>query len=307
MEYDLTIIGAGPAGSSAAVYAARKQLKTMLIAEHFGGQSVESADIQNWIGTPHISGVDLAKRMEEHVREYAGTFLELSIGVRAEKVERAGNGFIVTAKGNSYNTKTVLIATGGDRKKIDIPGAKEFEHKGVVYCASCDGPLFSGMDVAVIGGGNAGIETAAQLLAYCKSVAIVHRNNAFKADPITVEKVLSHANVTAHLNAAPTRVVGNTFVEGLEIEDATSKEKKILPVSGVFVEIGMLPSTSLVEGLVELDAYKRIVADPRNQRTSVEGIWAAGDCTNELYHQNNIAAGDGVKAIEDIYIAIRKR
>lgn len=307
MQYDVAIIGAGPAGSAAAVYAARKHMKTVLITEHFGGQSIESSDIQNWIGTPHISGTDLAKQMETHVREYAGAFLDIKTGSRAQKVEKVGDVFHITIGSDTLEAKTVLIATGGDRKKLDVPGAKEFEHKGVVYCASCDGPLFSGMDVAVIGGGNAGLETAAQLLAYCKSVAIVHRSPAFKADKITVEKVLAHQNVTAHLNTTPTAVLGSTFVEGLAVEDSNTKEKRVLPVSGVFVEIGMMPSTALIEGLVELDAYKRVVVDPRNQRTNTPGVWAAGDCTNELYHQNNIAAGDGVKAVEDIYIALRTR
>lgn len=305
MQYDLAIIGGGPAGCAAAVYAARKQLRAVLITEHFGGQSIESSDIQNWIGVPHISGADLAKQMEHHVREYEGSFLNIKTGKRAQAIEKKGEVFSISIGEETLEAKTILIATGGDRKKLDIPGAKEFEHKGVVYCASCDGPLFSGMDVAVIGGGNAGMETAAQLLAYCKSVAIVHRSPAFKADKITVEKVLAHENVAAHLNTTPTGVLGSTFVEGLEVEDSVTKEKRVLPVSGVFVEIGMMPSTSLVEGLVAFDEYKRVAVDPRNQRTNVLGVWAAGDCTNELYHQNNIAAGDGVKAIEDIYQYLR--
>ncbi len=307
MQYDVAIIGAGPAGSAAAIYAARKQMKTVLVTEHFGGQSIESADIQNWIGTPHISGTDLAKQMETHAREYAGEFLEIKTGTRAERVGKTTTGFSFQVGSDTIEAAAILIATGGDRKKLTIPGAKEFEHKGVVYCASCDGPLFSGMDVAVVGGGNAGLETAAQLLAYCTSVTIVQRSQRLKADKITVKKVLAHQNVIAHLSTTPTAVLGSAFVEGLEVEDSNTKEKRVLPVSGVFVEVGMMPATSLIEDVVELDEYKRVVVDPRNQRTNTDGIWAAGDCTNELYHQNNIAAGDGVKAIEDIYIALRTR
>ena len=197
------------------------------------------------------------------------------------------------------------MVTGAGRRKIDVQGADKFENKGVTYCASCDGPLFSGMDVAVVGGGNAGFETALQLLAYAKSVTLIHRHSTFKADPVTVEKAAAHQNLRIIKNAEPTEVTGKQFVTGLKYKNKDSGAVTELSVSGIFVEVGVMPNTSFVEGLVELDAIKRIKVDPRNQRTSVLGIWAAGDCTDELYHQNNIAAGDGVKALEDIYIWIK--
>lgn len=304
--YDLAILGGGPAGAAASVYAARKQMKTILLTEHFGGQSTESPDIQNWIGTPHISGADLSRALEKHAREYAGGFVEFRTGVRVMRIEKTERGFSITAGEKTAEAKTVLVATGGSRRKLDIPGALEFENKGVVYCASCDGPLFSGMDVAVVGGGNAGLETAAQLLAYAKSVTIVHRGDSFKGDPVTAEKVLAHPNVKALLNTIPVRISGSTFVETLSVQNKKTSEAHDIPVSGVFVEIGMVPSTDFVTNVVDTDEYGRIKVDARNQRTSVTGIWAAGDCTDELYHQNNIAAGDAVKAVEDIYQYLRR-
>ena len=194
--------------------------------------------------------------------------------------------------------------SGASRRKLEVPGAAEFENKGLTYCASCDGPLFSGQDVAVIGGGNAAFETAAQLLAYCKSVTLLSRSE-FKADPSTVQKVLSYPNMKAVTNAMPTAVLGEKFVKSLNYSDASGEHE--LPVAGIFVEIGLIPSTDFAQGLVEMDEVNRIKVNGKNQQTTVAGIWAAGDCTDELYHQNNIAAGDAVKALEDIYQHLRAR
>ncbi len=303
---DLIIIGGGPAGVAAGVYAARKRLKSVIIAEEFGGQSIVSEGIENWIGTPVISGADLQKSLKKHLETYAGEIVEIREGARVEMLEKIPGGFrATTAKGGSYEAKAVLIASGASRRKLQVPGADTFENKGVTYCASCDGPLFSDMDVAVVGGGNAGLETAAQLLAYAKSVTLIHRHAELKGDAITIEKVLAHPNMKAICNSEPIEVLGEKFVTGLVVKERTTGEVTTLPVSGVFVEIGVMPSTSYAAGLVDLDPVGRIVTDPRNQHTSVEGIWAAGDCTDELYHQNNIAAGDAVKALEDIYLWVK--
>ncbi len=193
------------------------------------------------------------------------------------------------------------MGSGAGRRKLEVPGADVFENKGVTYCASCDGPLFAGADVAVVGGGNAGFETAAQLLAYAKSVTLIHRHDTFKADGITVKNVLAHPNFRAMPGTEPVEVKGDKFVSGLVVRNRVTQDTSELPVTGIFVEIGVLPSTGYAHGLVQLDEVNRVVTNPRNQRTSVEGVWAAGDCTDELYHQNNIAAGDAVKALEDIY------
>lgn len=300
--YDLVIIGGGPAGSAAGVYAARKLLKTALITKDFGGQSVVSDDIQNWIGTPHITGQDLAKNLEAHVRSCIGC-IDIEEGDVVTKILCDDGHFTVeTGKGKKLQTKTVLIASGGVRKKLPAKGSEKFDNKGLTYCASCDGPLFSGQNVAVVGGGNAGFETAAQLLAYAKSVTLIHRGDSYTADPQTVEKVLAHPHMRGILSADTTEVFGEKFVSGLKYLDKKTGVEQTLAVTGIFVEIGMLPATGFVEGIVDMDQYKRIIVDPRTQRTSMNGIWAAGDCTNGLYHQNNIAAGDGVKALEDIYL-----
>ncbi len=301
--HDLIIIGGGPAACSAAVYAARKLLKTVLITETFGGQSVDSTDIQNWIGTPHIAGLDLAKTLEAHVREYAKDIVDIVTGEWVTKLEKKDGGFIVATKnGKTFEAKTVLIASGGTRRKLEAIGADQFEHKGLTYCASCDGPLFSDQDVAVIGGGNAGFETAAQLLAYAKSVTLFSRSD-FRADPVTVKAVSAHPNFKGIQNATILEVKGDKFVSGLRYQDASGEHD--LPVGGIFVEIGLLPSTDYAKGLVELDSVGRVVVNAKSQRTTVDGVWAAGDCTDELYHQNNIAAGDGVKALEDIYMFLK--
>ena len=305
--YELIIIGGGPAGTAAAVYAARKQIKTALIAESFGGQSIESNEIQNWIGTVAISGIDLAKNFKEHVKFYAGSFVDIKEGERVSKVEHIENGgFVVTTAKDIYKTKTVLVTTGGSRRKLGIPGAKEFEGKGITYCASCDGPFFANKDVMVVGGGNAGFESALQLLAYCKSVTLLSRGE-FRADPITIEKALKDPKMKALSNAEPIEIKGDKFVKSIVYRrNAPFVDQLELETDGIFMEIGHIPATSFVENLVEMDEIKRIKIDHKNQKTSVPGIWAAGDCTDTLYHQNNIAAGDAVKALEDIYLELHK-
>ena len=307
--HDLIIIGGGPAGIAAGVYAARKHLKSVLVAEEIGGQSTVSDGIENWIGTVKIAGADLAKNLEEHLTAYKADFLEIVKGDRVAKLSKNTDGSFSaeTRDGKTFTAKAVLIASGANRKKLAVPGAEEFDNKGLSYCASCDGPLFSGMDVAVVGGGNAGLETALQLLAYTKSVTLIHRHQEFKGDAITVDKVLAHPNLIALRNAEPVEIIGEQFVTGMTVKNRDTGEITSLPVTGVFVEIGVLPNTDFAKGVVEIDEVGRIVTDPKNQHTSVEGVWAAGDCTDELYHQNNIAAGDAVKALEDIYLWIKTR
>lgn len=303
--YDLIIVGGGPAGCAAAVYAARKLLKTALIAESFGGQSIVSADVENWIGTLHISGEKLAKDLEAHVREYASDTFTIVAGERVTTITKSGNQFTVTTNtGTVFETRAVLVATGGARRQLAVPGADLFEHKGLTYCASCDGPLFSGQDVAVIGGGNAGFETAAQLLAYAKSVTLLSRGE-FRADPITVKTVTAHPNMVAIPMVEILEVTGEKFVNGLKYKDASGEHA--LAVGGIFVEIGLMPATAPLQGLVDLDPIGRVIVDPWTMKTSLAGVWAAGDCTNGLYHQNNIASGDAVRALEDIYVELKTK
>jgi len=308
MTYDLIIIGGGPAGSAAAVYAARKRLKTLFITSEWGGQSVVSEKIYNWIGTSSISGNELAKNFKEHVLANTGDSLEVKEGEKVNTILKTGKEFsIKTESGKEFLTKTILIASGSGHRKLTAKNADKLEHKGLTYCATCDGPLFTDMDVAVIGGGNAAFETAAQLLAYCKSVTLLNRSDAFRADEITVEKVLKNPKMSAIKNVEILEILGDKFVDGLVYKNKNTGEEKILKVAGIFVEIGQIPNTDFVKDLVPLDNIGRIKIDAWTQKTEVPGIWAAGDCTNVLYHQNNIAAGDAVRALEDIYLAIHAK
>lgn len=304
--YDLTIIGGGPAGVSAGVYAARKLLKTLFISPEFGGQSIVSDDIQNWIGTPHIAGSKLAKDLEAHLKEYAAGVVDIK-SEYAVSIKKIAGGFSVTTEKSTYETKTILIATGSHRRKLDIPGAKEYDHRGVTYCASCDGPFFTAQDVVVVGGGNAAFESAAQLLAYTKSVTLLNRTDSFRADALTVEKLQQHPNFKIITNAVPVEIIGDKLAVGIVYENQVTKEKVRLETPGIFVEIGAIPTTEFAKEVVELNATGYIPVDPRTQQTNTPGIWAAGDCTDGLYHQNNIAAGDAVKALEDIYLSLKAK
>jgi alkyl hydroperoxide reductase subunit F len=306
--YDLIILGGGPAGAGAAVYSARKLLKTAIITKEFGGQSTVSLTIYNWIGTKEISGNDLAKNLEDHVKNYSGQFLDIFEGEEIEKVEKENDYFVVkTKRQKEFKTKSVIVATGSSRRKLTIEGSLAFENKGITYCATCDGPLFSEMDVAVVGGGNAGFETAMQLLAYCKSVTLLESGDCMKADKITIEKVMTYPNFRCFKNIELVKVEGNKFVESLTYKDKETKEEKTIQVSGIFVEIGQTPNTLFIKDLVKINDYGKIVVDPVTQRTSVDGIWAAGDCTDGKYNQNNIAVGDAVKALEDTYIWLKTK
>ena len=307
MIYDLTIIGGGPAGVAAGVYAARKELKTLFITKDWNSQSTVSEGIENWIGTIKISGADFAKSLENHLRAYSKDSVEIKVGELCNKIEKTDTGFKITTETGVYESKTVLITTGSFRRKLEAKGADIFEHKGLTYCASCDGPLFAGQDVVVIGGGNAAFESAAQLLAYCKSVTLINRSENFRADPITVEAVSRNPHFKIITNAVSKEIKGDKFITSYIYTDLKSNTDIELPITGIFVEIGSLPNTYFAKDLVKVDQWNHIIVDPRNQSSSVKGIWAAGDCTDGLYHQNNIAAGDAVKALEDIYLFLKAK
>ena len=306
--FELTIIGGGPAGTAAGVYASRKQLKTLFVTKDWGGQSIVSEEIQNWIGTPAISGAKLAENLKEHLHKYAGDYVTIKDSSLVSNITKQDDGFLITLdNGETHLSKTVLVASGSKRRQLSALNADKFEHKGLTYCASCDGPIFAGQDVVVIGGGNAAFETAAQLLAYTKSVTLLQRGDTYRADPVTVEKVLAHPNMTGHTCAEIQEIIGDKFVSGVTIKNTKTGEIKNLSATGVFVEIGMIPNTTYLENVLELDEYKRVIIDPWTQQTKTPGIWAAGDCTNILYHQNNIATGDAVRALEDIYVTLRAK
>ena len=297
--YDIVIIGGGPAGSAAAVYAARKQMKGVLITEFFGGQSVVSDDIQNWIGEKSISGIELAKKLENHVRSFE--IIEIVTGDKINGISKIDKGFLVVSEGGKkFETKTVLMTLGAHRKKLGILGEDKFNGKGVAYCATCDAPLFTGKEVVVVGGGNAGLESVVDLIPYAYKIYLIVRSDSLKGDKIMQEAVLSNKKVTVIYTADSKEIKGNGFVEKFIYIDKKDNQEKELSVQGVFVEIGSVPSSGLVKDLVDLNERGEIIVDHKTQRSSLTGIWVAGDVGDGLYKQNNISAGDAVKAVLNI-------
>ncbi len=304
--YDLIIIGAGPGGIAAGVYAARKKMKTLLITDGFGGQSVVSNDIGNWIGEPSISGYDLSKKLEMHLRVQEDIeIVDDDFVVTAKKIDA---GFSITTKsGKTLETKYMLLASGSHRKKLGIPGEKELDGKGVVYCSTCDAPIFKNKTAVVVGGGNSALEAVVDLFPYASKIYLMVRSEVLKGDLVTQDKIKTHPGVEILWNAVPQEVLGKDSVTGIRYRDAKSGEVKDLALDGVFVEIGLFPNSDFVKDLVKLDDYGAVIADPKTQQTSCVGIWAVGDVTDALYKQNNIAAGDAVKAVLNIYDQLKKQ
>ncbi|MCP6720021.1 MAG: FAD-dependent oxidoreductase [Patescibacteria group bacterium] len=308
--YDLVIIGGGPAGVAAGVYAARKKLKIVLIAESFGGQSLVSDDVQNWIGTVSLSGFDLAKKLEDHLRAQEDIeIIDTDLVSKVEKIKPDVSGaahFRVTTKGGkTFDTKTVLVASGSRRRKLGVPGEKKFEGKGVVYCSTCDAPIFKDKVVAVVGGGNSGLEAVVDLFPYASKIYLLHRRDELKGDPTTQEEVTSNPKTEVILNAETQEILGDKTVQGLRYKDKKTGEMKELDLGGVFVEVGSVPNGEIVKGLVDLNKFGEIIVNHKTQATSETGIWAAGDITDVLYKQNNISAGDAVKAVLNLYDYLR--
>jgi alkyl hydroperoxide reductase subunit F len=303
MLYDVVIIGGGPAGVSAGVYAARKKLKTVVVTDVFGGQSVVSNDIQNFIGTPSISGFELAQKLEGHLR--AQEDVRIVLGDKVSKIEKKKNEngalsfAITTERGETFDARAVLITAGSNRRRLDVPGERELDGKGVAYCATCDAPLFRGKRVAVVGGGNSALEGARDLIPYASEIYLFVRS-ALKGDPVTQEKVLSDAKVHLVCPAEIVEIRGSEAVESVRYRLRDSGEERDLPLDGIFIEIGWTANAGIAEGLVELNAGGEIVVDHKTQRTSAEGIWAAGDVTDALYKQNNTSMGDAIKAVLNI-------
>jgi len=308
--YELTIIGGGPAAIAAAVYAGRKRIKTALITKDFGGQSIVSDDIQNWIGDLGVSGFELAKRFEAHVR--AQETVEVFQGEVVTQVESVGgevpqgNFVVETGTGKKLETKTILVASGSKRRRLGVPGEDEFDGKGVVFCSTCDAPLFKDKDVAVVGGGNAGLEAVVDLIPYAKKITLLIRGEELKGDPITQEKVQSSAKVEVLFGAVTQEIKGDKMVQSLVYKDKKSDQTQEIAIGGVFIEIGAIPNSDFLGELIERNSQNEIIVDHKTQTTSKKGIWAAGDVTDVLYKQNNISAGDAVKGLLNIYDFLHK-
>ena len=289
---------------AAGIYSARKKINALLIAKNFGGQAVISAKIENFIGFKEISGVDMAKTLEEHLKSYNN--IEIKEGVSVSNIGKIENGFTVTDSNNEiYQAKNVLITLGSSYRKLGAPGEKEFEGKGVFYCSICDAPLMKGKPAAVIGGGNSGMNAVVDLLPYASEIYLLEKNG-LKGDPVLLEKIKKEPRVKVMTGVGVEEISGDILVNSLKYKDA-SGETGTLSVSGIFVEIGYQPNTDIVKDLVRLNDKKEIIVDHQTMKTSHPGIWAAGDITDSLYNQINTAIGDGIKAALNVYDSLMSK
>ncbi len=300
--FDLIIIGGGPGGVAAGIYAARKKLKTLLVTDFFGGQSLVSLDVRNFIGVPSISGYDLAVALEKHLRVQED--IEVVLGDKVSSVKKLSGdsaaGFKVkTEGGKEFETRVLLLTAGSVRRRLGIPGEKEFEGRGVAYCATCDAPLFKGKHVAVVGGGNSALEGVRDLIPHASEITLFVRSE-IKGDPVTLEKISRDPKVKILKHAEIEEIKGENTVQKIRFRLNDTGEKKETEVDGIFIEIGWQANSSIVKGLAEVNAGGEIVVDHKTQKTSCDGLWAAGDVTDALYKQNNISMGDAIKAVLNI-------
>ena len=295
--FDVLIVGGGPAGAAAAVYAARKGIRVGVAAEKFGGQVNDTMAIENYISVLETDGPKFAAALEAQVRHYGVEIMNLQ---RAEKlIPAAQPGGLISvqmANGGVLKARSVILSTGARWRNVNVPGEQEYRNKGVAYCPHCDGPLFKGKRTAVIGGGNSGVEAAIDLAGIVQHVTLIEFADQLKADAVLVNKLKSLANVTIHVNAQTTEITGDgSVVNGLKYKDrATGVEHQVV-LEGVFVQIGLVPNTEFLKGTVELSRFGEIVVDAKGH-TNIDGVFAAGDCTTVPYKQIVIAAGEGAKA-----------
>ncbi|MEN9904946.1 MAG: alkyl hydroperoxide reductase subunit, partial [Pseudomonadota bacterium] len=295
--YDMLIVGGGPAGAAAAVYAARKGIRTGVAAERFGGQVNDTLAIENYISVLETDGPKFAAALEAQVRHYGVDIMNLQQAVRLLPAETEGGLVQVElANGGVLRSRTVVLSTGARWRNVNVPGEQEYRNRGVAYCPHCDGPLFKGKRVAVIGGGNSGVEAAIDLAGIVAHVTLVEFADQLKADAVLVSKLKSLPNVSIHVNAQTTEITGDgQKVDGIRYQDRASGQEHHVALEGVFVQIGLVPNTEWLKGTVELSRFGEIVVDAKGH-TSVAGVFAAGDCTTVPYKQIVIAAGEGAKA-----------
>ena len=299
--YDAVVIGGGPAGAAAAVYAARKKLKTLVVTEAFGGQSMASSDIENWIGEVTLSGLDLAEKLKKHVEAQKG--VEIKTPERVVAVSQGTDcAFGVKMdSGNVYWSKTLIVCSGGRHRRLDIPGEEKFEGRGLAFCSTCDAPLYNGLDVAVVGGGNSALEGVVDLIPYARKIYLLIRGEKLKGDPVTEEKVKGSAKLQVISNAQVVEILGDKSVSGLRYRDKRTGEVTELAISGVFVQIGLSANSDFIRDLIDTNQAGEIIVEHRTGQTSKKGIFAAGDVTDDPFKQNNISAGDGVRAALSAY------
>lgn len=291
--YDVLVVGGGPAGASAAVYAARKGIRTGIVAERFGGQIMDTLGIENFISVKYTEGPKLAASLEEHVKQYEN--IDVMNLQRAKRLEKKDLVEVELENGAVLKSKTVILSTGARWRNVGVPGELEFKNKGVAYCPHCDGPLFEGKRVAVIGGGNSGIEAAIDLAGIVKHVTVIEFAPELKADSVLQERLTSLANVTVIKNAQTTEITGTDKVNGISYKDRATEEIHHIELEGVFVQIGLVPNTEWLDGIIERNRLGEIIVDKRGS-TTVPGVFAAGDCTDSAYKQIIISMGSGATA-----------
>lgn len=289
---DLIIIGAGPAGITAGIYATRKKLNTLLITKDFFGQVSHAFFIENYPGFKRIKGMDLIKKFKNHLEKFK---INVNQGESVTKIKKKKNFFeVFTSENDRYQTKTIIIASGAKPRKIGIEGEEKFLGRGVSYCPVCDGFLFSQKNVAIIGGGNSGCEAALYLLPIAKKIYLLETSNKLRADKITQEKIFDSKKIEVVFNAKVKKIKGETSVDKIIVEQ--KKETREILVEGVFVQIGVMPDVDFAKKVVRMDKIGKIIINPRTCETSTKGIFAAGDVANNLYHQVVIAAAQGAVA-----------
>ena len=298
MIYDLIIIGAGPAGISAGIYAARKKIKTLVLTKDFIGQVGKTGMVDNYLGFFGISGIDLMKKFEEHLRKFE---IEISLG-EVVKVSRDGKGFSIKVKGGKkFLAKTIIVATGRDPRPLEVPGEKEFISHGVSYCSICDAPFFKDKAVAVIGGGNAGFEAVLDLIPYAKRIFIFERSDKIIADEILQDKIKKERKVEIHLNKEIKKIEGSDNVQDIIYQDLKTSKTFQVPMDGVFIQIGSIPATGSLKGVVEFNEDDEIKVDFETCATSCPGVFAAGDVNSGKWKQIVIAASEGTRAALSVY------
>lgn len=290
--FDVLVVGGGPAGASAAIYAARKGIRTGIVAERFGGQVMDTMGIENFIGTKYTEGPKVAASLEEHVKEYDIDVMNLQ---RAQRLEKNEFVEVELENGAILKSKTVILSTGARWRNVGVPGEAEFKNKGVAYCPHCDGPLFAGKRVAVIGGGNSGIEAAIDLAGIVKHVTVLEFAAELKADAVLQDRLNSLPNVTVIKNAQTKEITGTDKVNGISFMDRETEEVKHIELEGIFVQIGLVPNTDWLGESMERTRMGEIVVD-KHGATSIPGVFAAGDCTDSAYKQIIISMGSGATA-----------
>jgi thioredoxin-disulfide reductase len=298
--YDVIIIGAGPAGFSASIYTIRKKLSTLILYENIGGQATKSFKVENYLGFKSITGVKLIQKFKEHVDHFNIPIKQVTV----EKIKQINKGFQVITLDNKFACKAIIIASGKTPRTLCIPGEKKFLGKGVSFCATCDAPLFKNKTVAIIGGGNAALDTALQLSKIAKKVYLININPEFVGDEVTEEKVKKSSMVEILTSTEILEIKGKNQVKKIKIKNKIGKQKE-LNIDGVFVEIGSIPASFFVKNLVKLNKKGEIKIDSQN-KTNIPGIFAAGDVTNVAGKQIIIAAGEGAKAALSTYEYVTK-